>query len=193
MAINVGVLNELAPQVYIALNRWVQTSLVSGRSTIFSNMLFLLKLQVPRSFLLGGRGPFCWAGTAPGKRIAVIIWANEQDYVPRMVREKNPGMRHLALLVTGNIFSPTFDGRNLMIKKSKAKQSQSQPKKANPRNTNRQLFLKLFYAFHTFFLEPHYMFGFVLILFCFLFFFLCYFTFVFSLFSCFSFFVLVQF
>ena len=34
-------------------------------------------------------------GTAPGKRIAVIIWANEQDHVPRMVREKNPGMRHL--------------------------------------------------------------------------------------------------
>lgn len=37
-------------------------------------------------------------GTAPGKRIAVIIWANEQDCVPRMVREKNPGMRDIVPL-----------------------------------------------------------------------------------------------
>ncbi|CAK9081476.1 Fe2OG dioxygenase domain-containing protein, partial [Durusdinium trenchii] len=37
-------------------------------------------------------------GTAPGKRIAVIIWANEQDMVPRMVREKNPGMRDIVPL-----------------------------------------------------------------------------------------------
>ena len=37
-------------------------------------------------------------GTAPGKRIAVIIWANEQDHVPRMVREKNPGMRDIVPL-----------------------------------------------------------------------------------------------
>eukprot|EP00438_Fugacium_kawagutii_P018002 Skav223288 [mRNA] locus=scaffold2998:99781:108989:+ [translate_table: standard] len=37
-------------------------------------------------------------GTAPGKRIAVIIWANEQDCVPHMVREKNPGMRDIVPL-----------------------------------------------------------------------------------------------
>ncbi len=44
-------------------------------------------------------------GTAPGKRIAVIIWANEQDHVPRMVREKNPGMRHLFSKVAVNSFT----------------------------------------------------------------------------------------
>lgn len=37
-------------------------------------------------------------GAAPGKRIAVIIWANEQELVPRMVREKSPGMRSIVPL-----------------------------------------------------------------------------------------------
>ncbi|CAE6934611.1 unnamed protein product, partial [Symbiodinium sp. CCMP2456] len=38
------------------------------------------------------------AGTAPGKRIAIIIWANEQGSVPRMIRAKNPGMRDIVPL-----------------------------------------------------------------------------------------------
>ena len=47
-------------------------------------------------------------GTAPGKRIAVIIWANEQDMVPRMVREKNPGMRHSGSMWGTGVVSMTY-------------------------------------------------------------------------------------
>ncbi|CAE8662717.1 unnamed protein product, partial [Polarella glacialis] len=39
--------------------------------------------------------PAARPGTAPGKRISVILWACEQEHVPRALRAKNPGMREV--------------------------------------------------------------------------------------------------